>query len=102
MRLRLRHFIKRHFVIATVLFVGFAYPVHSHGWLFQIRFLFFAPVLLLHPLMPAGFFVEHDNGFHYVGIVVMTLIAFLYTWLIVCIVAKAYAYLKKRRDTKAL
>jgi hypothetical protein len=88
---------KRHFVIAVVLFAIVAYPVQSHGLWFQIRFLLFAPILLLHPLMPTRFFIQHDDV-HYVGIGLTTLIAFSYTWLIVYVIAKAYVYFKKSRD----
>jgi hypothetical protein len=34
-----------------------------------------------------GVFIQHDN-LHYVGIAVMMLIAFVYTWTVVYIIAK--------------
>jgi hypothetical protein len=91
--------LKKHFVIAVVVFLILAYPVQTHGLWFQIRFLFFLPAIFLHPIMPPGFFVRHKI-LSYIDITATMTVAFLYTWLIAYIVARVWAYIRKsQHDT---
>jgi hypothetical protein len=100
MRMSLKHLVNRHLMIAAALLAVLGYPTHSHGWWLQIRFAFFLPVIWLHKFLPTRFFMQSDS-LHYVGIIVTTVLAFLYTWTLVYIVAKAWSYLN-RRDVIAI
>jgi hypothetical protein len=100
MTIHLPSYIRRHFVVAFVAFVILALLTHLHGvWWRRLRFLVFLPVYYVaDTVLPARATWQNGGATHIVGEVVINLLGFLWVWLLVYGIARAYVYLKKGRD----
>jgi hypothetical protein len=105
MKRHLRSYIRKHFVVALIAFVVLALLTHLHDvWWRQLQFLVFGPVYYVtYNILPEKATWAHGGMVHIFGEISINLIGFLWIWLIVYVVAKAWAYLKKgRHNTKAV
>jgi hypothetical protein len=96
----LRSYIRKHFIVSVILFFVLAFLTHLHGvWWRQLQFLVFLPVYYVADIvLPARATWQNGGTVHIVGDVVINLLGFLWVWLIVYVIAKAYVYLTKGRD----
>jgi hypothetical protein len=95
----MRNYIKKHFIVAIILFATLAFNSHLHGvWSRQVHFLVFLPVFYIADwLLPAQATWQHGGPIHILGEIVIPVLGFLWVWLIVYIVARVWAYIRKRQ-----